>query len=48
MDAGLVDVNGAPVWAIEHLPGVDGVLAKRIAEVREEVDGFASLEDFGM
>jgi Helix-hairpin-helix motif len=48
MDAGLVDVNSAPVWALEHLPGVDGKLAKRIVAVREELDGFDSLEDFGM
>ena len=48
MDAGLIDVNAAPIWVLEHLPGVDGVLAKRIHEVREQLDGFASLEDFGM
>jgi hypothetical protein len=48
MDAGLVDVNGAPGWALEHLPGVDGVLAERILQAREQLDGFASLEDLGM
>src|SRR5204862_2910787 len=45
--AGLVDVNNAPVAALARLPGVDDALAHRIADVREEVDGFQSVEDLG-
>lgn len=48
MDAGLVDVNHVPRQALERLPGIDPVLALRIVEVREELDGFSSLADFGM
>jgi DNA uptake protein ComE-like DNA-binding protein len=44
---GLIDVNHAPARTLERLPGVDGDLARRIAAVREEIDGFASLEDMG-
>lgn len=46
-DAGLVDVNNAPGSALARLPGVDGALAQRIADVREHAGGFASLEDLG-
>jgi hypothetical protein len=48
MDAGLVDVNSAPAGVIERLPGIDRELARRIVGVREQLDGFTSLEDFGM
>jgi DNA uptake protein ComE-like DNA-binding protein len=47
-DGGLVDVNSAPVSAIARLPGVDDALARRIVEVREDVNGFSSLEDMGL
>jgi DNA uptake protein ComE-like DNA-binding protein len=47
-DAGLVDVNNASVTALLKLPGVDGDLATRIIETREQVRGFATLEDMGM
>jgi DNA uptake protein ComE-like DNA-binding protein len=47
-DAGLVDVNNASVTALLKLPGVDGDLATRIIETREQVHGFATLEDMGM
>jgi hypothetical protein len=42
---GLVDLNNAPPSAIEELPGVSRELAERIVLVREEVNGFSSLED---
>ncbi len=46
-DAGLVDVNNAPVTALLKLPGIDGDVATQIIETRERVDGFSSLEDLG-
>ena len=46
-DAGLVDVNNAPVTALLKLPGVDGDVATQIIEGREKVSGFSSLEDMG-
>ncbi len=46
-DAGLVDVNNAPVTALLKLPGVDGDAATQIIEGREKVGGFSSLEDMG-
>jgi DNA uptake protein ComE-like DNA-binding protein len=46
-DAGLVDVNSAPALVIAHLPGVDPQTAARIATLREQVDGFASVEELG-
>jgi DNA uptake protein ComE-like DNA-binding protein len=45
--AGLVDVNNAPAEAIATLPGVDAALARRIADTRDEVDGFSSVADLG-
>ena len=48
MHAGLVDVNSAPVDVIERLPSVNRALAERIVRVREEIDGFSSLEDLGL
>jgi hypothetical protein len=45
--AGLVDVNNAAVPALEQLPGVDAALASRIADLREQLNGFESLNDFG-
>ena len=48
MDSGLVDVNSAPPAVLERLPGIDRAAARRIVAVREELDGFQSLEDFGM
>jgi DNA uptake protein ComE-like DNA-binding protein len=46
-DAGLVDVNSAPALVLAHLPGVDPQTAARIATLREQVDGFASVEELG-
>jgi hypothetical protein len=46
-DAGLVDLNNAPVTALLKLPGVDGDVATEIIEGREKVGGFSSLEDMG-
>jgi DNA uptake protein ComE-like DNA-binding protein len=45
--AGLVDVNNAPIGALLELPGADEVLAARIVELREELNGFASVHDLG-
>jgi DNA uptake protein ComE-like DNA-binding protein len=45
---GVVDLNRAGVEAIEALPGVTHKLAREIVRAREEIDGFASLEDMGM
>jgi Helix-hairpin-helix motif len=42
---GLVDLNNAPTSAIEELAGVNRELAMRIVRMREEVDGFSSLDD---
>jgi DNA uptake protein ComE-like DNA-binding protein len=46
-DAGLIDVNNAPATALATLPGVDRGLAQRIVAVREQIDGFTSVEDIG-
>jgi hypothetical protein len=45
---GVVDVNHAAFAAIAGLPSVDDDLAHQIVHAREEVDGFASVEDMGM
>ena len=45
--AGLVDVNNASERALCTLPGVDPALAKRIVHLRERINGFESLADFG-
>jgi DNA uptake protein ComE-like DNA-binding protein len=46
-DAGLVDLNNAPISALLKLPGMDDALATKIVETRAEVNGFSSLEDCG-
>jgi hypothetical protein len=46
-DGGLVDLNNAPAEAVATLPGIGKQLARRIVAVREEIDGFSSLEDMG-
>jgi hypothetical protein len=40
-------VNNAPVEALRLLPGIDEAKALRIARLREELNGFASLHDLG-
>jgi DNA uptake protein ComE-like DNA-binding protein len=45
---GVVDLNRAGVEAIEALPGITRKLAREIVRAREQIDGFASLEDMGM
>jgi DNA uptake protein ComE-like DNA-binding protein len=45
---GVVDLNRAGADAIEALPGVTRKLAREIVRAREEIDGFASLEELGM
>jgi DNA uptake protein ComE-like DNA-binding protein len=47
-DAGLVDVNNAPARVIATLPNIDATQAKRIVDVREQVNGFSSAEDLGL
>jgi DNA uptake protein ComE-like DNA-binding protein len=46
-DGGLIDLNHAPAEVIACLPTLDVELADRIVTAREQVDGFASLEDLG-
>lgn len=45
---GLIDINHAPPEVIARLPGVSKQLARRIVGVREEIDGFSSLNDLGL
>ena len=47
-DGGVVDVNHAPVEVIACLPNFDVDLARRLVKTREEIDGFASLDDLGI
>jgi hypothetical protein len=47
-EAGVVDVNHAPVEDIADLPGIDATTARKIVAVRDGVGGFSSLEDLGM
>jgi hypothetical protein len=47
-DGGVIDVNSATPDVLERLPGIDAATARRIAQVRAEVDGFTSLADLGM
>jgi hypothetical protein len=42
---GLVDLNNAPASVIEELPGVSREVAERMVVMREEVNGFSSLDD---
>jgi hypothetical protein len=44
---GLIDLNHAPVEVIATLPNIDADLARRLVAVREQTDGFSSLEDLG-
>lgn len=46
-DGGVVDLNHASIEAISSLPGIGRELAVRITEAREQIHGFASLEDMG-
>jgi DNA uptake protein ComE-like DNA-binding protein len=45
---GVVDINRAGAGALAELPGVDRALAGEIVRVREEIDGFGTLEEMGM
>ncbi len=47
-DAGLIDVNSAPVEVLARLPGIDEKLARRIASARDEIGAFSSLEDMDL
>jgi hypothetical protein len=44
---GLIDVNHSPAEVIATLPAFDSESAQRLVAVREEIDGFSSLEDLG-
>lgn len=46
--AGLVDVNNAPVEAIEQLPGVDRTLADEIDHARRQIGGWSTVEELGL
>jgi hypothetical protein len=43
----LIDVNHAPLEVIATLPNFDAASAERLVAVREQIDGFSSLEDLG-
>lgn len=45
--AGLVDVNNASASVLMKLPGIDDDVATQVIKGREELHGFASLEDMG-
>lgn len=45
---GVVDVNRAGLEALAGLPGVDDALAGEIVRVREDLDGFATVDEMGM
>lgn len=47
LDGGVVDVNHASAAALACLPTCDAKLSEQIVAIREQVDGFASLEDLG-
>ena len=44
----VVDINHAALGVIGTLPGLDERLARQIAEARDRISGFASLEELGM
>jgi hypothetical protein len=45
---GLVDVNHATAEEIAQLPGFSLELARRVVQVRDQIDGFDSVADFGI
>ena len=47
-DGGLVDVNRVPPDYLAQLPGVDRSMAERIADVRDGIGGFSSVEDLSV
>ncbi len=47
-DAGLIDVNSAPVEVLGRLPGIDEELARRIAAARDELGQFSSVDDLDL
>ena len=44
-DGGLVDVNRVSASKLADLPGIDEALAERIVSTRQDVGGYASLDD---
>jgi hypothetical protein len=44
---GLIDLNHAPAEVIATLPDIDSAVAQLLVAVREQIDGFSSLEDLG-
>jgi DNA uptake protein ComE-like DNA-binding protein len=47
-DGGVVDLNHAPPEVIACLPTFDDKLAGRVVATRQRIEGFSSLEDFGI
>jgi len=47
-DYGLVDVNHAALAALTRLPGITDEVAGQIVDIREQVGGFASVDDLGL
>ncbi len=47
-DAGLIDVNSAPVEVLGRLPGIDEELARRIAAARDDLGHFSSVDDLDL
>lgn len=47
-DGGLVDVNRVPLDYLVQLPGIDRSMAERIADVRDGIGGFSSIEDLSV
>jgi hypothetical protein len=45
---GVVDVNNAPEHVLARLPGLDARIAARIVTLREQVEGFSSIEEVGV
>lgn len=47
-DGGLVDVNHVPPEYLLQLPGIDESIAEHIADVRDDIGGFASADDLSV
>jgi DNA uptake protein ComE-like DNA-binding protein len=47
-DGGLIDVNHVPPQVLASLPGMTPYLANRVAQVREQLGGFTSVEEMSV
>jgi DNA uptake protein ComE-like DNA-binding protein len=47
-DGGLLDVNHVPPEYLVHMAGIDAQTAQRIAELRQEIGGFTSVDDLSV